>query len=173
MKTWASVVPSAVVIATMVVATGSMAQTEKTMKADTAKAAAQTKQLKPQTSCPVTGETLTDKKYYLDYKGKRIYVCCADCLTALKKNPEKYLKKLEKMGQGIETIGDTLKKAGKEVKAAPSNTAEAGYWTCPMHPEIHQAGPGQCPICGMNLEFKKAEKDTMKANSKDQGKMKM
>jgi len=25
------------------------------------------------------------------------------------------------------------------------------YWTCPMHPQIHQSGPGQCPICGMDL----------------------
>ncbi len=25
------------------------------------------------------------------------------------------------------------------------------YFTCPMHPEIHEAGPGQCPKCGMTL----------------------
>jgi len=25
------------------------------------------------------------------------------------------------------------------------------YYTCPMHPQIHQDGPGQCPICGMDL----------------------
>jgi membrane fusion protein, copper/silver efflux system len=25
------------------------------------------------------------------------------------------------------------------------------YWTCPMHPSVHAAGPGQCPICGMTL----------------------
>lgn len=27
----------------------------------------------------------------------------------------------------------------------------AEVWTCPMHPEIAKSGPGQCPICGMNL----------------------
>ena len=25
-------------------------------------------------------------------------------------------------------------------------------YTCPMHPEIRQVGPGSCPICGMALE---------------------
>jgi hypothetical protein len=27
----------------------------------------------------------------------------------------------------------------------------AEVWTCPMHPEVAKSGPGQCPICGMNL----------------------
>ncbi len=25
------------------------------------------------------------------------------------------------------------------------------YFTCPMHPQVHEAGPGQCPKCGMTL----------------------
>jgi hypothetical protein len=33
--------------------------------------------------------------------------------------------------------------------------AQGGYYTCPMHPQIHQSKPGKCPICGMNLVFKK------------------
>lgn len=28
---------------------------------------------------------------------------------------------------------------------------EIAHWTCPMHPSVKQAGPGQCPICGMDL----------------------
>ena len=36
---------------------------------------------------------------------------------------------------------------------APSHGTGAGeLWTCPMHPQIHRAGPGSCPICGMALE---------------------
>lgn len=35
----------------------------------------------------------------------------------------------------------------------PSVTAdEADFWTCPMHPDIRQDGPGSCPVCGMALE---------------------
>ncbi|HWH23138.1 MAG TPA: HAD-IC family P-type ATPase, partial [Allosphingosinicella sp.] len=34
----------------------------------------------------------------------------------------------------------------------PPPAAEGAMWTCPMHPEIQQVGPGSCPICGMALE---------------------
>ena len=36
-----------------------------------------------------------------------------------------------------------------------SSASVAGYWTCPMHSEVHQATSGTCPICGMNLIFMK------------------
>lgn len=32
---------------------------------------------------------------------------------------------------------------------APKNAK--GYWTCPMHPEIHAHEPGKCPVCKMKL----------------------
>jgi YHS domain-containing protein len=64
--------------------------------------------LKPQTTCPVMGGPI-DKKLHVDYKGKRIYVCCKSCMAKVNKNPEKYLKKLEKSGQAAETISETLK----------------------------------------------------------------
>jgi YHS domain-containing protein len=137
------------------------------VKADTAKTAVPAKQLKPQTTCPVSGDPI-DKKLYVDYKGKRIYVCCSSCIAPLKKNPEKYIKKLEKMGQGVESIAAASSQDGNSIKTDTSKTLEAGYWTCPMHPEIHQSGPGQCPICGMNLVFKKTARGTAKI--KDSGK---
>ena len=39
-----------------------------------------------------------------------------------------------------------------ETTAAASSTAVAGQFICPMHPEIVEDGPGDCPICGMALE---------------------
>lgn len=39
-----------------------------------------------------------------------------------------------------------------EVQAAVMPTGDGVEYTCPMHPEIRQAGPGACPICGMALE---------------------
>ncbi|WBX85007.1 copper-transporting P-type ATPase [Sphingosinicella microcystinivorans] len=34
----------------------------------------------------------------------------------------------------------------------PASVAPGTMWTCPMHPEVRQPGPGTCPICGMALE---------------------
>jgi hypothetical protein len=58
---------------------------------------------KPQSTCPVTGKPI-DKKCYVDYKGKRIYVCGSGCVSIVKKNPKKYLEKLAASGQGVETV---------------------------------------------------------------------
>ena len=46
-----------------------------------------------QTTCPIMGMA-TDKNVYTEYKGKKVYFCCAGCETPFLKNPEKYLSKL-------------------------------------------------------------------------------
>ncbi len=51
----------------------------------------------PQTICPVLGGNI-DKKVFIDYQGKRIYFCCSGCEAEFKKDPEKYLKKIEAQG---------------------------------------------------------------------------
>lgn len=38
----------------------------------------------------------------------------------------------------------------------PAASANAAVYTCPMHPQIRQVGPGTCPLCGMTLELVKA-----------------
>jgi YHS domain-containing protein len=48
----------------------------------------------PQTKCPVLGNPI-NKDIYVDYNGKRIYFCCAGCPQEFKKDPAKYMKKLE------------------------------------------------------------------------------
>ncbi|MFZ0944964.1 MAG: YHS domain-containing protein [Syntrophobacteraceae bacterium] len=47
--------------------------------------------------CPVLGNKI-DEKVFVDYQGKRIYFCCAGCIDEFKKDPEKYLKKMEAEG---------------------------------------------------------------------------
>lgn len=67
--------------------------------------------------------TLHDETYYF---------CSAGCRSKFEAHPAQYLKKAD---------------------AAPIKAAEPGaIYTCPMHPEIRQVGPGSCPICGMALE---------------------
>ena len=58
---------------------------------------------KQQTTCPVMGDKIPclilNKSIYLDYEEKRIYFCSMNCLLKFKKDPERYIKKLE--GQGV------------------------------------------------------------------------
>lgn len=57
----------------------------------------------------------------------------------------------EALGQGESNANGTM--------ATPAEPA-IEYWTCTMHPSIHEAGPGDCPICGMKLVPKYAGSDT-------------
>jgi P-type Cu+ transporter len=72
------------------------------------------------------------------YRGRAYYFCSAGCRTKFAAAPDKYL-------------------AGEKPAAAP--VPEGAIYTCPMHPEVRQAGPGSCPICGMALEPEIASAD--------------
>jgi len=80
---------------------------------------------------PVCGMTVDPHtaKHHADCQGRPYYFCSAGCKTKFIADPAKYLG----------------------LKAAEPVDPSATY-TCPMHPEIRQQGPGSCPICGMALE---------------------
>jgi YHS domain-containing protein len=67
---------------------------------------------KAQTACPVLQGNV-DKNVYVDYKGHRIYFCCKGCDAEFKKDPEKYLKKLESQGVTLEKSPAAAPKGGK------------------------------------------------------------
>ncbi len=46
---------------------------------------------------------------------------------------------------------ELTRKPGPVEKSAPAKADSKSYWTCPMHPQIHQGHPGECPICHMKL----------------------
>ena len=73
----------------------------------------------------------SDAVGHFDYKGQTYYFCAESCLEQFRENPEQFLSPGAR-------------------PAAPVDL-EAEY-TCPMHPEVRQKGPGACPICGMALE---------------------
>ena len=50
---------------------------------------------------------------------------------------------------------------------APERSATGVTYTCPMHPEVHRDGPGQCPICHMNLVPVDDSKATAETGSND------
>src|SRR5581483_11821688 len=88
----------------------------------------------PATRDPVCGMTVDPKtsKHRFEYRGQTLHFCCAGCRTKFAADPAKYLDK------------------DKPPESAPASAGT--IYTCPMHPEIRQAGPGSCPICGMALE---------------------
>src|SRR4249919_752191 len=72
-----------------------------------------------------------------DHHGHTYYFCSAGCRTKFISDPQKYLGPRQ-----------------------PELVAEGTIYTCPMHPQIRQVGPGSCPICGMALEPELAGSDT-------------
>ncbi|MBT9524705.1 MAG: heavy metal translocating P-type ATPase [Rhizobacter sp.] len=85
---------------------------------------------------PVCGMTVTEQSpHRIQHEGRPYYFCSAKCQGKFAAEPAKYL-----------------------APVVPAQTAvpvqvEAGtVYTCPMHPEIRQDHPGNCPKCGMTLE---------------------
>jgi len=61
-----------------------------------------------QTTCPVMGGKI-DKKYFADHKGARVYFCCAACIDTFKKDPQKYITKLETQGVALDKVSEIEK----------------------------------------------------------------
>jgi P-type Cu+ transporter len=70
-------------------------------------------------------------KHRHTHQGRTYYFCSAGCREKFAAGPERYLE---------------------PAAAATPRVPEGTIYTCPMHPEIRQVGPGSCPICGMALE---------------------
>src|ERR1700733_12696226 len=83
---------------------------------------------------PVCGMTVDPAKtpHRHSHGGRDFFFCSVGCRGKFIADPAKYLNK----------------EATKAEPAAPAGT----IYTCPMHPQIRQIGPGSCPICGMALE---------------------
>ncbi len=61
---------------------------------------------KLQTTCPVMGGPI-NRKLYVDHEGQRIYVCCAGCIDAVKKDPAAHIKAMEAKGVALEAVPPT------------------------------------------------------------------
>ncbi|ORJ60568.1 heavy metal translocating P-type ATPase [Geothermobacter hydrogeniphilus] len=84
---------------------------------------------------PVCGMSTEDKSAYKAhrYKGEEFYFCSDKCLAKFRNDPEAY-------------------SGGQQEPRTPTAAGKGATYTCPMHPEIEQLGPGSCPRCGMALE---------------------
>ena len=92
------------------------------------------------TTDPVCGMTVSPERAagMLEHQGKQYFFCSAGCLQKFQAEPARY------------TATPSPHAAASHVTAPPVH--EAGDYTCPMHPEVRQTGPGACPQCGMALE---------------------
>ena len=81
---------------------------------------------------PVCGMTVdpATARHSLEHGGRRFFFCSAGCKSKFAAEPHRYLTP----------------------KAAAPEPSAGTIYTCPMHPQIRQVGPGACPICGMALE---------------------
>src|SRR6185436_7909878 len=83
---------------------------------------------------PVCGMTVdpATAKHHAEHAGAHFHFCSAKCKARFEADPAPFLR---------------------PAHAAPPAPALAGtIYTCPMHPQIRQTAPGNCPICGMALE---------------------
>ena len=89
---------------------------------------------------PVCGMTVTaDSEHHVDHAGRPYYFCSARCLSRFVAEPARY-------------AGDALAPAVAPAATVQPPAAAGTIYTCPMHPEIRQDHPGNCPKCGMSLE---------------------
>ena len=50
------------------------------------------------TVCPVMPDKTIVRKFFVDYEGERVYLCCEACVRLFKKRPERYMKKAQQLG---------------------------------------------------------------------------
>jgi Cu+-exporting ATPase len=83
---------------------------------------------------PVCGMSVDPQtsKHRFDHHGATYHFCSAGCRTKFAASPQSYLDKSK--------------------APLPADVPEGTIYTCPMHPDVRQVGPGACPICGMALE---------------------
>jgi P-type Cu+ transporter len=126
---------------------------------------------------PVCGMNVTvaTAKHRHEHDGKPYYFCSGGCLAKFQADPQKYLAGgpvgMHGHGPAVVTLEPLRppnarpspspsleREGGAEQPSSPTGegwvrgTSDQAIYTCPMHPEVRQQGPGSCPICGMALE---------------------
>ncbi len=86
---------------------------------------------------PVCGMTVNPETTELKstYQGETFHFCSPHCLSKFDADPRQ-----------------ALAQSGPQAQSDSSGKDDTNLYTCPMHPEIQQQGPGTCPMCGMALE---------------------
>jgi P-type Cu+ transporter len=108
---------------------------------------------------PVCGMTVDPAKSLRSaHEGKSYYFCCSGCQAKFESDPEGvFVARAERnaaKNSDASSQASCCGGAGSSNKPNASPAKPDAIYTCPMHLEIEQVGPGDCPICGMDLEPK-------------------
>jgi Cu+-exporting ATPase len=93
---------------------------------------------------PVCGMTVTAQSpHQLAHDGRTFYFCSAKCQSKFAADPKPYLSPVPSVAASP---------SPESLESKSHSPADATIYTCPMHPEVRQDHPGNCPKCGMTLE---------------------
>ena len=100
---------------------------------------------------PICGMTVEppEAAAKIDHDGRSYYFCSAGCARRFAKEPEQFLATPGTAGMAAPRAPHG---PVRTTTLAPGTPSKGVRYTCPMHPQIVQIGPGSCPICGMALE---------------------
>lgn len=111
---------------------------------------------------PVCGMTVDpNESLSTEHDGDTYFFCSRGCQQKFGENPRGFLDRTVEdqsestaAAQGHSCCGSGGGTSSDPTGRVPTDRDPNALYTCPMHPEIEQQGPGDCPICGMDLEPK-------------------
>ena len=122
---------------------------------------------------PVCGMTVTQgSPHRVHHDGREFFFCSEGCRKKFVADPQRYLSATGAQGSTHQVRGEPRSRHEHHIHtrdahdgrphsghvhatstpSAPADKTADTIYTCPMHPQIRQRGPGSCPICGMALE---------------------
>ena len=102
---------------------------------------------------PVCGMVVPpDAPHRHTHAGREYRFCSAGCRARFAADPERFLARETTESPARRESPPEPSRAGEATAETAEREADRGMYTCPMHPEVRQRGPGICPKCGMALE---------------------
>lgn len=104
---------------------------------------------------PVCGMIINEESAvaFKEWQGVRYGFCSRKCYDSFSAEPEKYITATEQNHTAAPVCCSPVSVADhSKHRHSKAKKESSGTYTCPMHPEIREDGPGSCPKCGMDLE---------------------
>lgn len=104
---------------------------------------------------PVCGMIINEESAvaFKEWQGVRYGFCSRKCYDSFSAEPEKYITATEQNHTAAPVCCSPVSVADhSKHRHSKAKKESSGTYTCPMHPEIREDGPGSCPKCGMGLE---------------------